>query len=82
MYISVTPGDPVKFRFKYTITSANQRKFDIANMLSIIDKFACDALVKAQIIQDDDFKQIKEVVYRFGGVDKDDPRCELVIDIF
>jgi hypothetical protein len=39
-------------------------------------------LVKAQIIQDDDFKQIKEVVYRFGGVDKDDPRCELVIDIF
>ena len=33
-------------------------------------------------IQDDDFKQVKEVVYKFGGVDKDDPRCELVIDIF
>jgi hypothetical protein len=39
-------------------------------------------LVKAEILEDDSFKQIKEVVYKFGGVEKDNPRCELVISKF
>ena len=69
-------------RLTYTYYARSNRLLDISNPCSVIDKFACDALVKAQIIQDDDFKQIKEVVYKFGGVDKDDPRCELVIDVF
>ncbi len=66
----------------YTYYARSNRRLDISNPCSVIDKFACDALVKAEIIQDDDFKQVKEVVYKFGGVDKDNPRCELVVDIF
>jgi hypothetical protein len=80
MYISVTPGDPVKFRFKYTITSANQRKFDIANMLSIIDKFACDCLVKDGFLEDDNWEHLTEVVYAFGGV-TGERTCNLEIEI-
>jgi len=63
----------------YTYYARSNRRLDISNPCSIIDKFTCDALVKAEILEDDSFKQIKEVVYKFGGVDKDNPRCELVI---
>ena len=73
-------SEPV--RLTYTYYARSNRRLDISNPCSVIDKFACDALVKAGIIQDDDFKQVKEVVYKFGGVDKDDPRCELMVDIF
>ena len=63
----------------YTYYARSNRRLDISNPCSIIDKFACDALVKAEILEDDSFNQIKAVVYKFGGVDKDNPRCELVI---
>lgn len=55
-----------EFKLIYTITSANQRKFDIANMLSIIDKFACDCLVKDGFMEDDNWEYLGEVVYKFG----------------
>ena len=67
-------SDPVRLTYIYYARS--NRRLDISNPCSVIDKFACDALVKARIIEDDNFNQIKEVVYKFGGVDKDDPRCE------
>ena len=63
----------------YTYYARSNRRLDISNPCSIIDKFACDALVKAEILEDDSFNQIKQVVYKFGGVDKNNPRCELVI---
>ena len=66
----------------YTYYARSKRRLDISNPCSIIDKFTCDALVKAEILEDDSFKQIKEVVYKFGGVEKDNPRCELVISKF
>ena len=66
----------------YTYYARSNRRLDISNPCSIIDKFTCDALVKAEILEDDSFKQIKEVVYKFGGVEKDNPRCELVISKF
>ena len=66
----------------YTYYARSNRRLDISNPCSIIDKFTCDALVKAEILEDDSFKQIKEVVYKFGGGEKDNPRCELVISKF
>ena len=55
-------------RLIYTITAANQRKFDIANILSVVDKFACDCLVKEDIISEDNWQFLTSVVYEFGGV--------------
>ena len=63
----------------YTYYARSNRRLDISNPCSIIDKFACDALVKAKILEDDSFNQVKQVMYIFGGVDKDNPRCELQI---
>ncbi len=72
--------DPVSLEYVYYAKS--NRRLDVSNPCSIIDKFTCDALVKAEIIEDDSFKQIKKVSYVFGGVDKNNPRCELTIKCF
>lgn len=63
----------------YTYYAKTKRRIDISNPCSIIDKFACDALVKSGILQDDSFAQVNQVTYKFGGFDKEDPRCELTV---
>jgi len=73
-----TYQEPV--RLTYTYYAKSNRRLDVSNPCSIIDKFTCDALVKAEVLVDDSSEQIKEVVYKFGGVEKDNPRCVLVID--
>ena len=63
----------------YTYYAKSKRRLDVSNPCSIIDKFTCDALVKAGVLEDDSSKQIKKVVYKYGGIEKENPRCELVI---
>ena len=60
-----------EFKLRYTITAANKRKFDISNMCSIIDKFACDCLVKYGFMPDDNWEYLTEVTYAFGGMAKE-----------
>jgi len=57
-----------EFKLRYTITAANKRKFDIANMCTIIDKFTCDCLVKDGFMPEDNWEYLTEVTYAFGGV--------------
>ena len=68
------------YRFTYTVYPASNRKFDISNVCSIIDKFTCDALIEIGVITDDSYKIIPSIDYRFGGVDKENPRVELNIE--
>jgi len=74
-----TMPDP-PYRFTYTVFPANNRKFDLGNVCSIIDKFTADALQEMGVIQDDSFKYIPEIVFRFCGDDKTNPRVELEIE--
>lgn len=66
-----------KIRIVYTLYTGTRRKCDIANVLSIHDKFFCDALVELGKIQDDDYEKVPEVTYRFGGIDRENPRVEI-----
>jgi hypothetical protein len=68
---------PVSLRYRYY--HHNRGKVDISNPCSIIDKFACDFLVKAGVLPEDNYNHVVRVVYEFGGVDKDNPRCELTV---
>jgi hypothetical protein len=70
----------VPVRLVYTLYWGSKRRCDISNICSIVDKYSCDAIVKAGILPDDDYKNVQEVVYKWGGIDKDFPRCELVIE--
>jgi hypothetical protein len=74
---NIVTGPP--YAFTYTAYPATNRKFDLGNVLSIIQKFTDDALIEMGIIPDDSYKVIPAVSYRFGNVDKENPRVELEI---
>jgi hypothetical protein len=68
------------YRFTYTVFPSTRRAFDLGNVCSIIQKFTDDALIDLGVLTDDNFKIVREVNYRFGDVDKVNPRCELEIE--
>lgn len=65
---------------EYKYFHGNNRPVDLSNPCSVIDKFACDALTELGFWKDDNINHIKKVTYVWGGVDKDNPRCELTIN--
>lgn len=71
--------EPSPFKFVYTVFPNSGRKFDLANVLSIIQKFTDDALIEFGVIPDDNYKVIPIIVYKFGKIDKENPRVELEI---
>jgi len=73
---------PPPYRFTYTVFAASGRKFDLANVLAVVQKFTDDALIECGVIEDDSYKFIPAIDYRFGGVDKEFPRVELEITPF
>ena len=64
---------------EYTIYRKNNRKIDLMNAGSIIDKFVCDALIELGILPDDNVEYIKSVLFVDGGIDKANPRAKLKI---
>jgi hypothetical protein len=82
--VTMMPSDrqelaPGPYRFTYTLYKGDGRAVDIPNVLTVIGKFTEDALVELGVISGDNHKVIQEVVYRWGGVDKTNPRAELEI---
>jgi hypothetical protein len=63
----------------YTIYPRSGRRFDISNVLSIVEKFTDDVLVEYGYLPDDSFKIIPAIDYRFGKIDKENPRVELEV---
>ena len=64
----------------YTLYRGDKRRCDLSNVCSIVDKYFSDVLVKEGVIEDDDYKHIPKVTYLFGGIDKENPRCEVQIE--
>lgn len=73
---------PPPLSFTYTVYAGSGRKFDLSNVLSVVQKFTDDALISVGFIPDDNYKIIPCIDYRFGGVDKNFPRVELEIRPF
>lgn len=68
-----------KCKVTYTIYYPNRRAFDIDNIGSVVCKFTNDALTEYGIIEDDNCNFITNIEFVFGGVDKDNPRCDVNI---
>lgn len=68
-----------KISITYTVFFGSKRKTDISNVCSIVDKYFCDALVELGKLPDDNYDYIKEVIYRYGGIDKNNPRVEITL---
>lgn len=67
---------------EYILFPGSKRECDISNILSIVDKFFCDAMTELGIWKDDNYHIVKQVTYSFGAVDKDNPRAEVIIRPF
>jgi hypothetical protein len=68
---------PVKLTF--TLWKGTLRKVDRSNVLSITEKFFCDALVECGCLADDSDEYIHSTHYKTGGIDRDNPRCDIKI---
>ena len=65
----------------YKVFPKTKRRLDVSNVCSIADKFISDALVDLDILEDDSFTYVKDVIYSFGEVDNYNPRVEIrVVD--
>lgn len=81
--MSSVPKPFIKFtnpvEVNYTLFTGNARLLDTNNVLSIIDKFALDALVEIGILKNDTYKEVVRTINQFGGIDRANPRCEMEI---
>lgn len=59
----------------FTIYAPDNRKSDLSNKWESVG----DLLVDNKIIEDDNWFIIPQLSLIFGGVDKENPRCEIVI---
>jgi len=53
--------------------SENKRKFDLSNKAESI----MDLLVDAGILQDDNYEVVPRLILEYGGISKENPRCEI-----
>ncbi len=68
---------PITLEFTYYKPTA--RRSDRSNVLSIVEKFFCDALVECGCIPDDCDEYIESCHYYGGSLDRDNPRVDVVI---
>lgn len=78
MLRGITMSTPIKLTFVHYYPDLRQR--DRANACCIHEKFFCDAMTEARCIPDDNDKYIIETVYRSGGLDKKNPRMEIIVE--
>lgn len=63
----------------YKLFPKTKRLCDINNIISVTDKWFCDALVELGKLSDDNYKFIPRTCSEFGEVDKHNPRVEITI---
>lgn len=68
-----------KVSITYTLFVKTKRLCDVGNVLSIHDKYFQDALVECGKLPDDNYQHVPEIVFLFGGQDKENPRVEIEI---
>lgn len=69
-----------KIQLDFVLYKGSKRKIDRSNVLSIHEKYFCDALTSLQIIEDDNDDFIESTHY-YSGYDKNDPRVEIFIKV-
>lgn len=67
-------------RLTFVLRKKDKRKIDRANVLSIHEKFFCDALVELGCIPDDNDNYIESTHYYSGEIDKEYPRVDIIIE--
>jgi hypothetical protein len=67
------------FRLEYVLHRGSNRKVDTNNVLTVLDKFFCDCLVKAGTVPDDNCDILIETNFKIGETVKGDPHAVVTI---
>ena len=67
------------YQVKYTYFYKDRRS-DLGNVTSVIDKFFNDALQKLGIVENDNVEFFRRSVDEVGGLDKENPRMEIEVE--
>lgn len=59
---------PPPYIFVYRMFYNRNAQFDVANFMSILDKFVSDALTMKEVIPDDSARYVKSTLYEFAGI--------------
>ena len=68
-----------KVAIEYTLYRGDKKTFDLMNILSIHDKFFCDALVWLGCIPDDNIHNIDSFSFKYGGYEKNKGRVQIKV---
>lgn len=68
-----------KIKLEFTLYPRTNRKTDLDNVCSVHNKFFSDALVELGKLPDDTYDHIVQCTYKFGKVDKMNPRVGITI---
>jgi len=68
-----------KIKIEYFYFAPDKRTRDLMNVISVIDKFFQDAMVDRGCIESDDLSTVVEVNSCYMGIDKLDPRLDVMI---
>lgn len=69
-----------RIKVHYYIYPHSKRLYDGNNVVSIIDKFLMDGLIKRGIIRDDNIRYVECPTWTPMPPDRNNPRCEVVIE--
>jgi hypothetical protein len=75
----IQPLQLKEFSIAYVLYAPDKKLRDLANVLSVVDKYACDALVEMKVLKDDSVDHLKTITFSYAGVDKENPRVEMTI---
>ncbi len=69
-----------KVIMRYMLFPATKHLCDLDNKCSVIAKMLQDAIVELGKLPDDNYKHVIGVSMEFGGIDKNNPRCNIKIE--
>jgi len=69
-----------QIKITYTVYKSTRRRYDVMNVVAVVDKFFQDALVEAKKIPDDNYTIVPDVRGIHGDIDKHKPRVDVMIE--
>lgn len=64
---------------EYVLYPGTAQLCDVNNICTIVDKFFSDTLVTMRVIEDDNYNFIADSRFRFGAIDRVNPRVDVII---
>ena len=68
-----------KDKIEYFYFAPDKRTRDLMNVISVVDKFFQDAMVENNCIESDDLSTVVEVNSCYMGIDRENPRLDVMI---